>query len=140
MYTGKSFFAADGVVQRELVRGGPETAEAGTGQVSCRGFRKPWSRYVSLSLSQFVFLSQSVSLSFFLSLSHSLLPLFSVQSRSDLSTQAFPLINLSRFCCVLSNSIQHYQTVFCVSKVADATFTLHSSNFVNILLYIFLAT
>lgn len=93
-----------------------------------------------LSLSQFVFLSQSVSLSFFLSLSHSLLPLFSVQSRSDLSTQAFSLINLSKFCCVLSNSIQHYQTVFCVSKVADATFTLHSSNFVNILLYIFLAT
>lgn len=98
--------------------------------------------FLSLSLSQFVFLSQSVSLSVFLSLSlsHSLLPLFSVQSRSDLSTQAFSLINLSRFCCVLSNSIQHYQTVFCVSKVADATFTLHSSNFVNILLYFFLAT
>lgn len=91
-----------------------------------------------LSLSQFVFLSLSLCLSF--SLSHSLLPLFSVQSRSDLSTQAFSLINLSRFCCVLSNSIQHYQTVFCVSKVADATFTLHSSNFVNILLHIFLAT
>lgn len=138
MYTGKSFFAADGVVQRELVRGGPETAEAGTGQVSCRGFRKPWSRYVSLSLSLSFSLSLSLCLSF--SLSHSLLPLFSVQSRSDLSTQAFPLINLSRFCCVLSNSIQHYQTVFCVSKVADATFTLHSSNFVNILLYFFLAT
>lgn len=74
MCTGKSLFAADGVVQRELVRGGPETAEAGTGQVSRRGLRKPWSRYVSLSLSQFVFLSQSVSLSVFLSLSLSLSP------------------------------------------------------------------
>lgn len=71
MCTGKSLFAADGVVQRELVRGGPETAEAGTGQVSRRGLRKPWSRYVSLSLS--VCLSLSVSLSFFLSLTLSCL-------------------------------------------------------------------
>lgn len=69
MYTGKSLFAADGVVQRELVRGGPETAEAGTGQVSRRGLRKPWSRYFSLSLSLSVCLSLSVSLSVFLSLS-----------------------------------------------------------------------